>query len=48
LISGWVPIWETIEIELFPDAEGKLKRKIIKQLLNCEIVENNVIEEVIY
>ncbi len=47
LISGWVPIWETIELELFPDAEGKLKRRIIKKLLNCEIVENNTIEEVI-
>ena len=47
LISGWVPIWEMIELELFPDAEGRLKRRVINKLLNCEIVENNVIEEVI-
>lgn len=47
LISGWVPIWEMIELELFPDAEGRLKRRVINKLLNCDIVENNVIEEVI-
>lgn len=39
IITGWVPIWETIEVELFPDVAGRKKRKIIKKLLNCEIME---------
>ena len=39
LISGWVPIWEIVKIEIFPDVEGRIKRKIIKKLLKSEIVE---------
>ena len=39
LISAWVPIWEMIEVELFPDVEGRKRRKIIKKLLNSEIKE---------
>ena len=39
LIVGWVPIWEMIRIELFLDVEGRRKRKIIKKLLNSEIIE---------
>ena len=39
LISGWVPIWEMVKIELFPDVEGRIKRKIINKLLKSEIGE---------
>lgn len=39
LIIGWVPIWEMIELELFPDVEGRMKRNIVKKLLNSEIIE---------
>ena len=39
LISGWVPIWEMIEVELFSDAEGRRKRNAIKRLLDVEMVE---------
>ena len=45
LISGWVLIWEMIEIEIFSDTELKRKRKILKQLLNSEIIENNLDNE---
>ena len=41
LITGWVPIWEMIEIELFPDVYGRRKRKTIKKLLESEIIEEN-------
>ena len=39
LIIVWVPIWEMIEVELFPDLEGRKRRKIIKKLLNSKIEE---------
>lgn len=39
LITGWVPIWEMVKIELFSDVYGRRKRKIIKKLLTSEIVE---------
>lgn len=42
LISGWVPIWEMIEVELFPDVDGRRKRKLIKRLLHSEIVVENI------
>lgn len=42
LISGWVPIWEMIEMELFPDAEGRIRRRLIKKLLASEIIENKI------
>ena len=42
LIGGWVLIWSMIEIEIFSDTELKRKRKILKQLLNSEIIENNL------
>ena len=42
LITGWVPIWEMIRIELFYDVEGRRKRKIIKRLLKNEIIEKNI------
>lgn len=39
IITGWFPIWKMIEIELFPDAYGRIKRRAIKKLLNSEIIE---------
>lgn len=39
LIIGWVPIWEAVDIELFSDIKSKRKKKIIKKLLNSEIVQ---------
>lgn len=39
LIGSWVLIWETIELELFSDAEERRKRKILKNLMNAEIIE---------
>lgn len=42
LITGWVPIWEMIEIELFPDVYGRRERRTIKKLLKSEIIEKNI------
>lgn len=39
LIIGWVPIWEAVDIELFSDIKSKRKKRIIKKLLNSEIVQ---------
>lgn len=39
LIIGWVPIWEAVDIELFSDIKSKRKKKIIKKILNSEIVQ---------
>lgn len=47
LITGWVPIWEMMEMELFPDAVGRKRRKCIKKLLKCEIVERSVNREIV-
>jgi len=44
LISGWVPIWESIEMQLFPDVEGAQKRRLIKKILNGQMKEK-IIEE---
>lgn len=41
LIVGWVPIWKVIEIELFNDSEERRKRKILKKLMRCTIIERN-------
>lgn len=41
LIIGWVPIWKAMELELFPDIESRNKRRIIKKLLNSEIIEKS-------
>lgn len=45
VILGWVPIWEMVEVELFPDAAERKRRKAIKRLLKCEIIERTMIEE---
>ena len=39
LITGWVPIWEVIDLELFSNTKGKGKIKIINKLLNSEIIQ---------
>lgn len=39
LITGWVPIWELVKIELISDMEGRKRRIIIKKLLESEIIE---------
>ena len=39
LISGWVLIWEMIEIEMVSDLDNIKRRKILKKLLVCEITE---------
>lgn len=39
LIVGWVPIWKVIEIELFNDSEERRKRKILKKLMKCTIID---------
>lgn len=41
IIIAWVPIWKVMELELFPDMEGRRKRKKIKKLLNSEIIVKN-------
>ena len=46
LISGWVPIWEMVKIEIFPDVEGRIKRRIIKKILKSEIIEKNIETEI--
>ena len=38
LITGWVPIWKMIEVEILPDVAGRRKRKIINKILKCEFV----------
>lgn len=40
LISGWVFIWEMIEMELFSDSKNIHNRRIIKKLLKSEIVDD--------
>ena len=44
LISGWVPLWEVIDVELFSDYEGRKKRKIITKLLNSEMIEKSLVK----
>lgn len=45
LIGGWVPIWETIEIELFSDLEGRRKRFILNKLLKGEIIQKETYKD---
>lgn len=37
LISGWVPIWEMIDLELFNDTRGQRKKMILNKLINSQI-----------
>ena len=41
LITGWVPIWKMIEVEILPDVAGRRKRKIINKILNSEFIEKD-------
>ena len=43
LISGWVPIWEIMELELYPDVYSRKKRKVIDKLLNSEFIEYDLV-----
>lgn len=40
LIASWVPIWEMIDLEIFSDHDERKKRRVLKKLLNSEIIEN--------
>lgn len=42
LITGWVPIWKMIEVEILPDVAGRRKRKIIKKILRSEFIEKEI------
>lgn len=42
LIGGWVFIWAMVEIEIFTDVKGRRKRKILRNLLDSEIIENKM------
>ena len=38
LITGWVPIWKMIEVEILPDVAARRKRKIINKILSSEFI----------
>lgn len=42
LIGGWVLIWEMVESEIFEDINNRKKIRILRKLLNSEIVENKL------
>ncbi len=42
LIGGWVLIWQAVEIEFFGDALNRKKRKLLKRLINCKIIEKEI------
>jgi len=42
LIGGWVLIWQVVELEIFSDINNRKRRRALKRLLNCEIVENKL------
>lgn len=39
LITGWVPIWKMIEVEILADVAARRKRKIINKILKSEFIE---------
>ena len=41
IISGWVAIWEVVDISLNLDSKSKISRKIIKKLINSKIEINS-------
>ena len=45
LITGWVHIWEMIELELFSDMDERIRRKNIQRMLKSEMIvtEKNVV-----
>lgn len=42
VIAGWFFIWEVVNISLNIDNELKLNRKLIKRILNSEIIINKI------
>ncbi len=38
LISGWVLIWEMVEIELFADLDNRRRRRMLQKLKKAEFV----------
>ena len=38
LITGWVPIWKMIEVEILPDVVARRKRKVINKILRSEFI----------
>ena len=42
LISGWVFIWEMVELEIFTDRDNYKKRKVLKKLLDSEFIDNKI------
>ena len=40
IISGWVAIWETVDVALNIDSKSALDKKTIKKLMNCKIEVN--------
>lgn len=40
LITGSVPIWEMIDIELFNESKGRRKKYILKKLMESTITDN--------
>lgn len=43
LITGWVGIWEAMDLEFFDDASERRKRRTLKKLLSSEIIENDIL-----
>lgn len=41
LITGWVPIWKMIEVEILPDVVARRKRRVINKILRSEFVEED-------
>ena len=39
LITGWVPIWKMIELEILPDVAARRKRRVINKILRSEFIE---------
>ena len=39
LIAGWVLVWATVELEIFSDVASRKKKRVIKKLLGCQIIE---------
>lgn len=39
IITGWVPIWESIDLELFSDTKEKQKRRVLKKLMSANITK---------
>ena len=45
LITGWVPIWKMIEVEILPDVAARRKRRVINKILRSEFIERDYYKE---